>query len=153
MDIKDIVKDEVTNVLNEGYVFSDENKNFFFTQYLSSDPAKRTPSVFFHNLETFSTDYDADIIDSDIWLKWHVGYWLNDNGIEGFFIEADGVDGQYTVELRSKQSDEVVQNNVKELKEIPWKFIVEDAVLQKGGSLYVSDITFDFQNNTCTLSF
>ena len=145
MNISDIINEEIKRALNEAYTFPDKDKNFFFNEFIEN------PS--FHKFEPFTNDADVDIIESQIWIRWHVGFWLKEDGIEGFFVEIDDVDGTYTVELRHKQSDEVMQENVKNIKEVEWKFIVDDFCLQNSAALGIKNATFDFSTNICTINF
>jgi len=145
MNITNIINEEIKSLLNEAYVFPDNGKNFFFAEQILK------PSFF--NFEAFSSDFDVDVTESNVWVKWHVGFWLKDEGIEGFFVEIDDVDGQYTVEMRNRQSDAVEQENVKEIKEIKWKFVVEEAVLPNKGALGITNVSFDFKTNICTIDF
>ena len=143
MEIKDIIQEEYKQILKEGYVM--EHDNFRFKQKIEN------PS-FFH-IETFSSDYDVDVIESDIYVNWRIGFWLNDMGIENFLVQADSVEGTYKVELRDKQSDEVAQEIDKNIAEIPWKFQILEATLVKGGTLYIEDLSFDFATKDCYVQF
>lgn len=143
MEIKDIIQEEYKQILKEGYVM--EHDNFRFKERIEN------PS-FFH-IETFSNDYDVDVIESDIYVNWRIGFWLNDMGIENFLVQADSVEGTYKVELRDKQSDEVAQEIDKNIAEIPWKFQILEATLVKGGTLYIEDLSFDFATKDCYVQF
>ncbi|RLF57083.1 MAG: hypothetical protein DRN27_08450 [Thermoplasmata archaeon] len=143
MEIKNIIKEELQNVLNEGYVM--EHDNFKFRQKVES------PS--FYNYQNFSNDFDIDITETDIVVNWRIGFWLNDMGVENFLVQADSVEGTYKVALLDKQSDEVSQENDKNIAEIPWKFQVYDAKLKLRDSLYVESLDFDFETKVCTVTF
>jgi hypothetical protein len=143
MDIKNIIREEYQEILKEGYVM--EHENFRFKQKIEN------PSFF--NIETFSNDYDVDVIESDIYVNWRIAFWLNDMGIDKFLVQGDSVEGTYKVELRDKQSDEVMQEIDKNIAEIPWKFQVLEATLVKDGTLYIEDLTFDFQTKICDVQF
>lgn len=143
MEIKNIIKEELQNVLNEGYVM--EHDNFKFRQKVES------PS--FYNYQNFSNDFDIDIRETDIIINWRIGFWLNDMGVENFLVQADSVEGTYNVVLLDKQSDEVSQENDKNIAETPWKFQIYDAKLKLRDSLYVESLDFDFKTKICTVTF
>jgi hypothetical protein len=143
MEIKDIIKEELQNFLHEGYVM--EHDNFKFKQEIKNSG--------FYNFQSFSNDFDVDISESQIFINWRIGFWLNDMGVENFLVQADSVEGTYHVELFNKQSDEVEQEMDKNIAEIPWKFQIDDAELRKGGGLYVQSLEFDFETKICTVDF
>jgi hypothetical protein len=145
MEIKDIINEELQEIINEGYVM--EHDNFKFRQQV--EPTK----ISFNNIQKFSNDFDLDINESKIILNWRIGFWLNDMGVENFLVQADSVEGTYKVILRDKQSDEVSQENDKNIAEIPWKFQIYDAKLKLRDSLYVESLDFDFETKQCTVNF
>ncbi|MFA5207286.1 MAG: hypothetical protein WC428_01275 [Candidatus Paceibacterota bacterium] len=122
-----------------------EHENFKFRQEIKNSS--------FYNFESFSNDFDVDVNESDLFINWHIGFWLNDFGVENFFVEIDGVDGTYKVVLLNKQSDEVEQENDKNIAEFPWKFKVTEANLRLGKTLYVDTLDFDFKTKICTVTF
>ena len=143
MKIKDIIQEEFQYLLKEGYVM--EHDNFKFKQKIEN------PS-FFH-FQSFSNDYDVNIIESDIYVNWRIGFWLNNMGVENFLVQADSVEGTYKVELRDKQSDEVSQELDKNIAENNWRFQILDANLILGGFLYIENLTFDFATQICNVEF
>jgi hypothetical protein len=143
MKFDDIIKEEVQNFLNEGYIMSDDR--FSFNQ--------RVTNSTFYNYESFTSEFDADITESDIVVIWKVSFWLNQTGIENLIIDVENVKGTYTLQLYDKQTDEQKQETVKNVEEIDWKFVVEEASLVKGGSLYINELAFDFKTNTCIVKF
>lgn len=143
MEIKNIIKEEFQNILNEGYVM--EHDNFKFRQEVES------PS--FYNYQNFSNDFDVDITETNIIVNWRIGFWLNDMGVENFLVQADSVEGTYKVALLDKRTDEVSQENDKNIAEIPWTFQVYDAKLKLRDSLYVESLDFDFKTKVCTVTF
>ena len=143
MKIKDIIREEYQELLKEGYVM--EHDNFKFKQKVEN------PSFF--NYQAFSNDYDVDISESEIYMSWRIGFWLNEMGIENFLIQVDGVEGTYNVKLYDKRTDEEAQNTDRDIAEIPWRFNVSEASLQKGGGLYIQDATFDFETKNCDVDF
>ena len=143
MEIKNIIKEEFQNILKEGYVM--EHDNFKFRQEIKNSS--------FYNYQNYSNDFDVDINESNIIISWRIGFWLNDMGIENFLVQADGVEGTYTVLLLDKQTDEVSQENEKNIAEIPWKFQINDAQLKLRDSLYIESLDFNFQDKICTVTF
>jgi len=141
--MKKLIFEELENILNEGMVFTDERFNF----------QQEIKNVSYYNYETFSNEHDSDIIESNITITWKVGFWLNRFGIENLIVDVEKVQGSFTIALYDKQSDELIQETPKDISSFNWTFEVDDAVLNKGGSLYVSDLTFDFKNQICTVSF
>lgn len=142
-EIQNIIKEEVQNFINEGVTM--EHENFKFRQEIKN-------SVFY-NYGAFSNDFDVDIKESDIFVNWHIAFWVNDAGVENFIVTVDGVDGTYKVILLNKQSDEVEQDNDKNIAEFQWKFIVEEASLHLGKTLYISNLDFDFKSKNCRVTF
>lgn len=143
MEIKTIIQEELQHLLKEGYVM--EHDNFRFQQRIEN------PS--FHNFQTFSTDYDVDVIESDIYINWRIGFHLNEMGVEKFIVQADAVQGTYKVELRDRQSDEVSQEIDKNIGETEWKFQILEAVLTLDNTLFIDNLTFDFQTQICNVEF
>jgi hypothetical protein len=143
MKIKNIIQEELKKILNESYTM--EHENFKFRQEIKNSS--------FYNFETFSSDYDVDVNESDIFVNWHIAFWLNDFGVNHFIVEVDGVDGTYKVGLLDKHSDELVQENDKNITEFPWKFKVVEANLHLGKTLYVDTLDFDFKTKICNVTF
>jgi len=141
--MKKLIIEELEKILNENTNFSDERLKF----------QQEVKNVSYYNYETFSSEHDSDIIESNIFIIWKVGFWLNKFGIENFIVEVEDVQGTFTVALYDKQSDEELQETQKNIADINWNFSIDDAALIKGGSLYVTELMFDFKNNTCTVKF
>jgi len=143
MKIKDIINEEFRKILKEGYVM--EHDNFKFRQELKNST--------FYNYENFSNDFDVNINETNIIVNWRIGFWLNDNGVENFLAQVDSVEGTYKVVLRDKQTDELSQENDKNISEIPWIFKIYDATLKLGNPLYINLLNFDFKTKICTVTF
>jgi hypothetical protein len=144
--INNIIKEEVQNFINEGTVV--ENDNFKFKSEI------RYPDVKFYDYESFTKDYDAQIIDAIIVVSWKVKFWVNNFGIENIFVDIINIDGTYMLELRDKQSDEIKQEIQKDINDIKWKFIVpENVPLVTNGQLYIKNLKFNFKNNVCEVIF
>ena len=143
MKLNDIVHEEYVKLLKESYSF--ENENLQFRQEIKNSS--------FFNYEAFSNDFDVDVNESNIFISWRISFWLNDFGVENFVVEVDNVAGTYKMVLLNKQSDEVEQENEKDIAEFPWKFKIEDAVLRLGKTLYVDTLEFDFKTKICRVTF
>jgi len=143
MEIKDIIKEELQSLLKEGYVM--EHDNFKFRQELKNSS--------FYNYQNFSNDFDVDLHESDIVINWRIGFWLNDQGVENFLVQADSVEGTYHVELLNKQSDDIEQEMDKNIAEIPWKFQIYPTNMKTGEGLYIESLDFDFETKICTVNF
>jgi len=149
INAKNIITEEVQNFLNQSN--ANDSNHFTFRQTILH------PNVYFYNYENFSSDYDADIINAQIIITWKAAFKINDSGIQNFVVIGEGVEGQYLLEFRDKQSDAIVpesNGSVKQINDIQWKFNVsEDIALKYAGALFVKDLEFDFNTNTCTLNF
>ncbi len=143
MNINEIIKSEYQQMLNESDTFKDNKLNF----------NQRIINSTFMNYESFSEEFDPEIVSSDIIVNWNLSFWVNESGIENMNIEVSKLSGSFSVELRNKQTDAVEQTNDKDINLIPWKFEVENGVLQVGGSLYVKTVSFDFATKVCSISF
>ena len=141
--VGNVINEEVQNFLNESYTM--EHENFKFRQEIKNSS--------FYNYDNFSNDFDVDINESDIFVDWHIAFWLNDYGVEHFIVEVDSVDGTYKVGLLNKQTDEMEQENDKNIAEFQWKFVVDEATLYLGKTLYISTLDFDFKTKTCSVTF
>jgi len=139
--IKSIINEEIA-LLSESYIHSDDN--FIFKQTITNS--------YFSNYDN-SSDYDLDIKESNILVKWRVKFWLNNFGIENFIIEVDSIEGQYVLEQYDKVSDELVNSIAKNINEIKWNFENSDVALTTNGSLYIDSLEFDFKTNTCIVKF
>ena len=143
MDINEIINKEIKNYLNEGYVVSDER--FIFNERLTNSS--------FYNYSAFTTEYDSDIVESDVVITWKVSFWLTQMGIENLIIEIQKIEGTYTLQLYDKRTDELKHETPKNIQDVDWKFVVGDANLAKGGSLYITSLDFDFKTKTCRVNF
>jgi len=143
MEIKNIIKEELHTLLKEGYVM--EHDNFKFQQKIENPV--------FNNFQSFSGDHDVDVLESDIYVNWRIGFVLDERGVEKFKAQVDSVEGTYKVELRDKQSDEVSQELDKNIAENNWRFQILDANLILGGFLYIENLTFDFATQICNVEF
>jgi len=141
--VGNVINEEVQNFLNESYTM--EHENFKFRQEIKNSS--------FYNYDNFSNDFDVDINESDIFVDWHIAFWLNDYGVEHFIVEVDSVDGTYKVGLLNKQTDEMEQENDKNIAEFQWKFVVDEATLYLGKTLYINTLDFDFKTKTCSVTF
>lgn len=138
-----IINEEFKKCINESYVVN--NDDFKFQQQIVDSE--------FLNYESFTVDFDLNISESMININWSIGFWLNNEGIEHFYIKVDDISGTYTLRYLNKQTDEIEQEVEKNINDVKWKFIVNDVVLQINESLYVSSLQFDFKSNVCTVVF
>jgi len=146
--ITKMIQEELDNISNE--VNQSKNQTFNFTQRLNNS--------LFYNFHTFTNDFEVDVTQSDIIINWDISFWMNKSGIENFIINSDNwsVNGVYLLQLYDKQSDELKQESQKNIQDIKWKFGIEDdlnAGIMVNGSFYISQLTFDFENQNCYVSF
>jgi hypothetical protein len=152
--LHNVINEEIQKFLNEDITIN--NDDFRFTNELRMSGTTENPEIQinFRNYSSFSNDYDINILDAYITVTWKVGFEVNSNGVKNFFINVENVDGQYRIEMRDRQSDEVVQTTDKNIADTQWKFEVDDETLLKvNGGLFVKEIVFDFANNRCVLVF
>lgn len=145
-----MVQEEFNYMMNE--IDSSKNKFSFGVRFIMSQTNPRRYFDFL-NYKTFTTQYDTDIINYDIIVNWSAYFKLNQAGFENFIIDVEGVKGLFTVEMRDLHSDEVVSEEEKNIEDFDWKYIVDDANLTKGSSLYIHHLTFDFKQKSCTVVF
>lgn len=141
--VNKIVNEEIENFLLESVAV--EHENFKFRQNIMNS--------WFHNYSNFSNDYDVDINESSINVNWHIVFWVNNMGVENFAAVVDSVDGVYRLDLLNKQTDKLEQQTDKDIAEVEWKFIIDEATLEANGSLYIETLEFDFKTNDCTVKF
>jgi hypothetical protein len=146
--ITKMIREELNDMLSEA---NGSNNKFNFTTRFIKGNSKR--DIEFYNYETFTTEFDTNIINYDITINWSAYFWLNDFGIENFILNGENVGGVIMLEMRDKISDEVKQETQKNIQDFNWKFIADEASLVKGGSLYVHHLIFDFKEKTCTIVF
>ena len=145
MGLLETIQEEVSKVLNEGRIFYDENQDFVFVTQLNNST--------FNNYESISSEYDNSVLGSNIIITWKLSFWLAQEGIENFNVDVQGIKGQYQVVSRDKRSDEKMQDTLKDIGEIEWKFIPQDMSLTTNGALYINRLDFDFQTNECKIYF
>lgn len=154
MKIKDIINEEYKKILNEGYVMNHDN--FKFRQEINILDDQKLGDFEYNNIEYFSNDFDISIDKekSIFYVNWRIALDLNEEYIEYFSVQVDSVEGTYHLVSRDKQTDEISQEEDKNITEIPWKFqIYNDANLNYRTSLYVETIYFDFKTKICTVQF
>lgn len=141
--ITSIISEEIKKMLNEGRVLSDDRLRF----------QQRLNNSKFENYENFTAEYDSKVEESDIIVTWKVLFWINQSGIENFIIDVEKVEGTFTLQMYDKHTDEMKQETPKNINDFEWKFVINEATLIKGQSLYISGLSFDFTNKTCTVLF
>jgi len=145
INVINIINEELQKFLiKESYIVAGDNFNF-------KQPVK---NAFFYNYNSFSSEFDVDITQSNITAIWQVSFRLNDMGIENFNIDIEGVEGIYVVEYYDRQTDELKQQTQKNIAEDQWKYVVnEQTTLLLGKTLYIKDLEFDFKNKVCKVNF
>jgi hypothetical protein len=138
-----ILHEEIQKFLNEAFIMNDDR--FKFRQRLNNSS--------FFNYDSFTTEFDTDIVQSDITVSWTVSFWLNNFGIENFIIDVESVEGTFNLQLIDRQTDQVKQDSPKNINDFEWKYIISDANLAKSSSLYITELDFDFRNKTCSVKF
>jgi hypothetical protein len=138
-----IINEEVSKFLKESFSHEDEHLKFRI----------RMENPSFHNFSSFSNDHDVDVTEHNIIVDWHVGFSINELGINTFNVFVDRVTGSYRVVLYNRQSDEVEQTLDKNIEETRWKFNIDDCSVAIGGSLAVTAMDFDFATNSCLVHF
>jgi hypothetical protein len=134
---------EINEFLNEGYSFEDEKLRF--------RDSVREPS--FVNYNSISNDYDITINNPNLFINWHLGFRVNQQGVEKIIPYIDNVEGTYQVEFHDKHSDELVQHDDKDISEIKWNFSIKPFELAIDKPIYVNSLSFDFNSKTCTVNF
>jgi len=142
MNINKIINDEI-RLISENYVYA--NGQFTFKSVIEQSH--------FFNYDNISSEYESDINDSNIVINWGIGFNPDEQGIGYMKIVIIGLEGTFSLELRDKNTDELISNTEKNIDEYKWRFIIGEANLTNGGTLYATDLQFDFKNNTCTVSF
>jgi len=138
-----IINEELERVINQP--FGVEPDDLIFKQQIVNSS--------FFNYDNFSKNYDVDVIQSNIFITWHIAFLINANSIIKFEPKIDKVEGLYRVDFRDKQTDELVQQTDKNISDLPWKFDIVDAILHIGEGLYIEELNFDFSKNICSVSF
>jgi hypothetical protein len=141
--ITKMVNEEIKNFLNEAAIVGDDR--FKFKQRLNNSS--------FANYESFTSEFDSQVTGSDIVVSWGISFWTNMSGIENFIVDVEKVEGMFMLELRDIHSDAKKQETSKNIGDFQWKFVIKQADLMKGSSLYISALSFDFQNKTCSVAF
>jgi len=142
MKLNNIIQEELKKILNEATLINDNNLKF--VQVVNAD---------FYNFEPFTTEYDTGIDRSQITIYWGLSFLANNEGVQKFNIDIDRVEGMYNLQFFDKQTDELMQEAPKNIADTPWRFQVDETVLQLGGGLYVKELDFDFKNNICEVTF
>lgn len=141
--MKNIIQEEVKKFLREAYIIGGDDFKF----------RQAVPKVHFSGYNTFTTEFDTEIPESNIVANWGLSFWLNDSGVENFVPDVHTVEGTFTVQMFDLHSDELKQETSKNIADFQWKFVINEAALVKNQSLYIKEMTFDFEDKTCTVSF
>lgn len=141
--ITKMIQEELNSMVNKPSTISDDR--FKFKQRLNNS--------FFVNYDNFTSEFDSEITQSDIIVSWTVSFWVNQTGIQNFIIDVEDVMGTFILQLYDLHTDELKQETPKNIQDYQWKYVIEDTNLPKDGGLAINDLTFDFQNKTCTVTF
>jgi len=108
----------------------------------------------FTGYDTFTSEFDTEISQSNIIADWALSFWINDMGVENFIIDVQAVEGSFTVQMFDKHTSEKTQENAKNISDFEWKFVVGgEPMLAMNQSLYIRSLDFDFEDKTCTATF
>lgn len=144
MSLKKCITEEINNFINEGRVFDDSN-------FIFKDKVDKCEFV---QYESYSNEHSVETSEYNIFIKWKIGFWLNDNGIENFLITILDVEGDYDVTFTSKLSGEVTNKGKNNILDTTWQYTIDGtAELKLGQSLYVDSVVFDFGNKNCIVKF
>lgn len=141
--ITKMIQEELNDMVKRSSTISDDR--FKFKQRLNNS--------FFTGYDNFTSEFDSDITQSDIIVSWTVSFWVNQTGIQNFIVDVEDVEGTFILQLYDLHTDELKQETPKNIQDYQWKFVTEDTNLPKDGGLAIDDLTFDFQNKTCTVTF
>lgn len=142
-NIYNIINEEFELFLSEGYSF--ENDAFKFTDNI------RNP--LFYNYDNIYNDYDVDIINANLLINWHLGFWINENGIEKVIPYIDSITGIYQINLLDIHTDEIIQTMNKDISEINWEFKIKNFSTDMNKSTYIESVVFDVKSKICEVHF
>lgn len=143
--MKKLINEEIKKFINENY---GSGNKFSFSQTLQG-----IEQLSFFNYDSFTDEYDVDIIDGVVTVKWNLIVDVRGWGVKGITIDVSEVEGTYLLNLLDKQTDEVIQETEKNIAEVDWKFVVDNFVTTIESPIYAKQMTFDFKANTCTVDF
>jgi len=143
--INKMIHEELEKMLNESFIMSDDRFKF----------KQRVLNSTFYNYDTFTTEFDTDITESDIIVSWTISFWLNQMGVENFVVDVEKVEGTFNMQMYDLHTDKMVQETPKNIQDFEWKFVIdnEKTMLMMGKSLYIRELDFDFKNKTCNVIF
>lgn len=143
--MKNLINEEIEKFVNEDW---GSGNKFSFSQTFQG-----IEQLSFYNYQTFSDEYDVDITDGIIVLKWNLIVNVREWGVKGFDIDISEVEGTYVLNLLDKQTDEIVQETEKNIAEIDWNFITDTDGLSFDNPVYGIEMSFDFKEQKCVVSF
>jgi hypothetical protein len=149
MKLKSLIKEELNDMVREvaaeapGATLVKDDR-LKFASVVNAD---------FYNYEGFTADFDSGIERSKITVYWGVNFLVNPEGIYKFNIEVERVEGQYLLQMFDKQTDEMMQETPKNIADNKWRFQIDEVAIEQGGFLFVRELTFDFKNNICEVTF
>jgi hypothetical protein len=144
--IEKCINEEIESFLSEGYTLDDERFKF---------KEENVQYVEFVNYESFSDQYDVEVLKRNISVDWKIRFWLNDAGIENIFIEIEKVEGEYTVNMLDRFSGDVVSSTNHIVADNNWDYQINTTEIEfnQSDTLYVGIVQFDFKNKTIIINF
>ena len=140
-----LINEEFRKLLLE---YFDSGNRFTFKQSFEG-----IDQLSFYNYHAFSDEYDSEVINGVITVNWSLTVNLKEWGVKGFDINVSEIEGIFTLNLLDKQTDEIIQQSEKNINDFNWKFIVNKDDVTLDGSVFISELIFDFKSQTCTVEF
>jgi hypothetical protein len=142
--MKNIIHDEVLNFLFESHIVGGDALKF----------KQAVQDVSFYNYNTFTSEFDTDIKQSNIVVTWGISLRLNSQSVEKFVIDVEKVEGYFMLQMLDLQTDELKQETAKNINDFDWKFVIDDkATLTTNQPLRINKLVFDFKNKSCIVTF
>lgn len=143
--MKNIIQEEILGFLFESHIVGGDSLKF----------KQAVPNVFFYNYNTFTSEFDTDITQSNIVVTWGISFRLNSQSVEKFVIDVEKVEDYFMLKLLDLQTDELKQETPKNINDFQWKFDIDDekAMMMMNQPLYIKELDFDFKNKTCIVTF
>ena len=142
--MKNIIHEEMLDFLFESHIVGGDSLRF----------KQAVQNVLFYNYNTFTSEFDTDIKQSNIVVTWTISLRLNSQSVEKFVIDVEKVEGYFMLQMLDLQTDELKQETAKNINDFQWKFLIDDeATLTMNQPLYIKELDFDFKNKSCIVTF
>jgi hypothetical protein len=142
--MKNIIHEEMLDFLFESHIVGGDSLRF----------KQAVQNVLFYNYNTFTSEFDTDIKQSNIVVTWTISLRLNSQSVEKFVIDVEKVEGYFMLQMLDLQTDELKQETAKNINDFQWKFVIDDeATLTMNQPLYIKELDFDFKNKSCIVTF